>query len=129
LDCEFVVGVKQYDKNDFENRIRGIMFTKGEIYSLKINGKASDKYEIIKVVLSRFGVKLSAPSKQIYVNKKRERVRVYQINYDSKLCNILKCRSLFMQNKYIFNYTEYIKQYHKYDTMMVKSKKIIGRII
>jgi hypothetical protein len=52
-----------------------IEFTKAEITSLKINGKAIDIYEIIKVVLARFGVKLSAYSRKKQINGLRKMIR------------------------------------------------------
>jgi hypothetical protein len=117
-----VKNVKNYDQNDFDERIKNIVFTKGEINSLKIHGKATNKYEIIKVVLSRFGIHMEIQRQRPRINKIRVNTRKYVTSYDINILNILYCKTQGNELMYTKDFMNHIKSFVEYEKNVIKKK-------
>ncbi len=118
----------KYEQKYFEDKIDKINFTEGEINSLKTNGRAKNKYEIIKIVLSRFGIRASVESKQKYIEgSKRKSIRTYKIFYDVSIWSILHCKTIHCRAHYSDDFIEYVKCFVKYDKF-IKKKTILKKL-
>jgi hypothetical protein len=124
LDYEFVNVAKEYDKYDFEKRMEKIKFNKGEIQSLGTRGKAIDNYEIIKMVLSRFGISLNAQLKKKQINGVRKKIiDKYKLCYDKSIYNIIYCIAS-QKNNYQHKFASFIEKYNEhYDLLKEHIKK------
>ena len=56
LDCEFLAEDKIYTADEYDNMTKDLEFSKAEILSLNSKGLLRDKYQIIKVILDRYGI-------------------------------------------------------------------------
>ena len=150
LDCEFI-DVKKFDNDDFENRINSIEFTKGEINSLKSRGKLKQKYDMVKVVLSRFGIQLKVCFERKRISGKQVKIKSgYELNYCGDIFDIIKCKIHGCEHKpehksehksehktehkrereckYDPNFVTFVKRYKKYDSLLSnKYKKIFEK--
>ena len=98
----------KYEQKYFEDKINQIDFTEGEINSLGTHGRAKNKYEIVKMVLSRFGIKVSVESKQKCIKGLRKSFRTYKFFYDTNLWNILYCKTIYHRSHYSDEFVEYL---------------------
>ena len=97
-----------YENNDFDERTRDIVFNRSEINSLGTRGKAGNKYEIIKMVLARFGISLKRIRKSIRIDKK------YEIKCVERIYNLVKCSVLKYHNEYDALFVKFLQKYNKY---------------
>lgn len=122
LDYAYETDVKTFDADDFDERIEDIVYTEQEILSLKSDGRMKDKYQIMKTVLSRFGITLRNQSKRIYKNKKKVRIPHYIIQRDQETYEIV--HNIVKNDSVVYN-TEFINMintYDKYKNYMSKPK-------
>jgi hypothetical protein len=118
LDCNFVRGIKKYDVDDCDEKMKSITFTAAEIKAINIHGKGTDKYEIIKAVLGRFGIILRARIEKRQRNKVRKKERVgYDLIYDKDIYNVIYCKIINDRDTYnnaFVTFVNYFIAYKRY---------------
>lgn len=131
LKCEFIKKnkqkelIKEYDEEEFEAKLKNINISDCELNSLEINPKTKKKkYDIIKIILSKFGIILKAPSKQIYIDGQRKRVKTYTMWYDPNIYNIIYCKIHNNKDDYQDDFVNYIRNFIKYKCY-IKEKQVI----
>lgn len=126
LDCEFVDGIKEYDKQDFEDRIDKIVFSKGEINSLASRGKLKKKYDIVKVVLAKFGIGLRVRFVRKRINGKTKQLKSkYELFSQDDIYNTINCILHDNSHKYDKRFFDYVKKHKRYDVLCItKNKKL-----
>lgn len=118
----------KYEQKYFEDKIDQINFTEGEINSLETHGRAKDKYEIVKMILSRFGIKIVIESRRVQISKDvRKRLRIYKIYYDCDIHDILHCKTKNDHKLYSNGLITYITNFKKFNHLLknnAPSKKL-----
>jgi hypothetical protein len=127
LECEFVKK-KTFDCDDFETNISEIVFTKQETNSIKSLGKAKKPYQIIKMVLNRFGIDLIIKYKTVKKGKYMVNQKKYEIMYNEDVMNIVFCKTHNQNKKYNSSFVEIIKTYDKNKLKLVEHKVPIKKI-
>ena len=117
----------KYEQKYFDSILNKISFTEGEINSLETNGRARKKYEIVKMILARFGIKMMVESKRRLVDSKRQSIRTYKIIYDINVCNLIYCKIFNNNSDYSSNFVKYITCFSEYDKF-IKKKIILKKL-
>lgn len=110
-----------YKANVFEDAIENINITKEEIQSLKTRGKADDKYNILKIVMSRFGIKLTKKYENVSKKGTKSNVLIgYNIQYGKDIYDILRCKIHFEKKKFDKKFGLFVDNFKTYDDYLDK---------
>jgi hypothetical protein len=108
-----------YGHEYFEDKIDQIEFTSDEINSLETFGRAKDKYEIVKMILSRFGIKVGVESTQVRIgNNMKKYIKKYKILYDIDLWSVLCCKIQRNMKSYQVKFIEYVTIFSRFDNLL-----------
>ncbi len=128
LDCKFFINTKQYNL-DLDAKITNLDITDAEIKSLNTEGKAEDKYEIVKMVLRRFGINLNAVQNRKQIKGLRTYFRCgYEISYDDDINKMIYCKIINETNNYDDEFVKFIKNYDCYRDCIIDEEDKIFQI-
>ncbi|AYV77466.1 MAG: superfamily II helicase [Dasosvirus sp.] len=132
LHCDFVKDMRDanyvmtYEAEEFETILEKMKFSSKDVEMIETRGKIDNKYELIKSLLSRFGLILRAPSIKKRVNGKRKRFRTYEIYYDEEIYSLVKCRIHNERQNYIDCFVTFVKSCNYIDScFLVRGKLFI----
>jgi hypothetical protein len=113
-----------YDKNTFDNALEKINISREEIGALKTRGKANDKYNVLKIALSRFGIKLSKKHKNVRINgTKANDIVGYDLQYTKDVFVILRCKMHFEKKKFDKKFALFVDNFKTYDDCLDKQSE------
>lgn len=115
-----------FKKDAFEEMLKEINFSDEDVKALKTRGKANDKYNILKIVMSRFGIKLTKKYEKIRIKKTKASKKVligYNVNYIKEIYDVLRCRIHYEKKKFSKNFLAFIGKFKTYDDYLDKESE------
>ena len=111
-----------YEKEQFDDMLKNIDITDDDVKASKTRGKVTkdDKYDVIQMVLSRFGIKLTAKQKTVDDGKKygkRKKIKLtigYDFHYVNDVYEIVFCKVYFKKNKYENKFIQFLNNFDTY---------------
>lgn len=122
LDFEYSNETKTFEDDDFNERFKNIEYTRSEILSLDTRGRMIDKYQIVKTILSRYGIIFRNDTKRVYINKKQVRVKFYILLHDQPMYEIMHNIVTNNSDSYNDDFIDMIKSYNKYNNYLLQPK-------
>jgi hypothetical protein len=130
LNFENVNDEIKYDKEQFENIIGNMTMSREEIKSVCSRGKTSkilensnqieeklfdEKYVMIKIILSRFGIIVEKKHEKLREGKRvHSLVNGYKFSYNKCVYDIVRCKLHYKKNKYERKFIQFLNKFDTY---------------